>query len=102
MLTLLVFYVGFLCWTILPDFIRLNLIIHILRRIFELVGCCNFALHYVLKGIKAILEHCLKGVEAVMPSARGRRVRIADEVSSSFMAYYKVRADQILLCRRSY
>lgn len=82
-LTLLVFYVGFLYWTIFlaftPDFILLNHINCIIRRIHELVGRCNFAIHYVLKGFKAIPEHCLRGVEAVMPSARGRRVRIADE-----------------------
>ncbi|MCJ1466462.1 hypothetical protein MMC07_005081 [Pseudocyphellaria aurata] len=59
-----------LCWTVFlafsPCFIR-NHIHSFLRYFHELVIP------------KAIFDHYLRGVQAVMPSARGRRVRIADE-----------------------
>ena len=100
MLILLAVCVGVLLplyWTVFlaftPDPV-LNSINFILRYIHELVSHCNFALQYNLKGIKAILGRSPKGVKVVMPSARGRRVRIADEVSFSSMTYYTIRADE--------
>lgn len=106
MLILLVFLCcfGFLYWAIFlaftPDFI-LNHINSILRYTHELAGHCDYALQYIPKSLKTIFGYCLQGVKVVMPSARGRRVRMADEVSSSFMAYYKIRVDEIILCRSS-
>lgn len=91
---LFLYWIVFLAFT--PDPI-LNSINSILRYIHELVSHCNFALQYILKGIKAILGRSLKGikvVKVVMPSARGRRVRIADQVSSLSMTYYTIRADE--------
>lgn len=80
---LFLYWIVFLAFT--PDPI-LNSINSILRYIHELVSHCNFALQYILKGIKV--------VKVVMPSARGRRVRIADQVSSLSMTYYTIRADE--------
>ena len=98
------FCFGSLYWAIFlvftPDFI-LNHINSILRYTHELAGHCHCALQYIPQSLKTIFGYCLQGFKVVMPSARGRRVRIADEVSSSFMAYYEIRVDEIILCRSS-
>ena len=105
MLLVLLFCVGYLYWTnSLPftlDFI-LNHIDFTLRYTHELAtSYCHCAPQYILKRLETIFRYCLQGVKVVMPSARGRRVRIVDEVSSSFMAYYDIRVDEIILCRSS-